>query len=336
MKKIIITGGAGFIGSNFIEFIINKYQDYKIINIDNMTYAGKMENMKSFYNNPRHKFIEADISDNKTLENIFNENDISGVIHFAAESHVDNSIENPDLFIKTNINGTFNLLHNCYKKWMNKPFEYKNNSEKLIFLHISTDEVYGSLGSEGLFSEKSPYAPNSPYSASKAASDMIVRSYFETYGLNTIITNCSNNFGPNQDSEKLIPKIILNALRGENIPIYGDGLNVRDWLYVTDHCSAIDRVYHKGKYGETYNIGGNTEKTNLEIVNHICSVLDEKKPKNESYKELITFVEDRPGHDKRYAVDSSKIENDLSWTRKENFDSAIIKTIDWYLEKEDE
>lgn len=331
-KNILVTGGCGFIGSNFIPFFIKKYSNYNIINLDLLTYAGDKNNLNECNSNPQYKFVNGDIRDRKLLFNIFEEFNIEGVVHFAAESHVDNSISNPDIFVKTNVNGTFNLLETSFKFWMEKPNLYKDNFKESRFHHISTDEVYGSLGDIGLFTEQTPYAPNSPYSASKAASDMFVRSYYETYGLNTVITNCSNNYGPKQHHEKLIPKIIKNALSGKQIPIYGDGKNIRDWLYVADHCSGIDLVYHEGKAGETYNIGGKNEKTNLEIVNSICSILDKKVPKTSSYKDLITFVEDRHGHDFRYAIDATKIEQELGWVANENFNSGIEKTIDWYLE----
>ncbi len=332
-KNILVTGGCGFIGSNFIPFFIKKYSNYNIINLDLLTYAGDKNNLNECNSNPQYKFVNGDIRDRKLLLNIFEEFNIEGVFHFAAESHVDNSISNPDIFVKTNVNGTFNLLETSFKFWMEKPNLYKDNFRESRFHHISTDEVYGSLEDIGLFTEKTPYAPNSPYSASKAASDMFVRSYYETYGLNTVITNCSNNYGPKQHHEKLIPKIIKNALSGKQIPIYGDGKNIRDWLYVEDHCSGIDLVYHQGKAGDTYNIGGKNEKTNLEIVNSICSILDKKIPKKSSYKDLITFVEDRHGHDFRYAIDATKIEQELGWIANENFNSGIEKTIVWYLEK---
>jgi dTDP-glucose 4,6-dehydratase len=267
------------------------------------------------------------------VEFIFDEYDVRGVIHFAAESHVDNSIKNPGVFIETNVNGTFTLLDVAYKKWMEKPFSFKKGYEGCRFHHISTDEVYGTLNETDLFTEETPYAPNSPYSASKASSDMIVRSYQETYGMNTVITNCSNNYGPKQHDEKLIPTIIKKALAGESIPIYGDGKNIRDWLYVLDHCKGIDLVYHTGKEANVYNIGGRNERTNLQIVDAICTILDEKVPASKSYKELITFVEDRAGHDRRYAIDATKLENELGWKADENFDTGIVKTIDWYLAK---
>lgn len=333
MKNILLTGTAGFIGSNFVPYFLDKYSEYNLINLDLLTYAGNLENLKECDKNPRFKFIKDDICNRELVEFIFKEFDISGVIHFAAESHVDNSIKNPEAFIKTNVNGTFTLLDVAYKYWMNKPFSYKDEYKNARFHHISTDEVYGTLGETGLFSETTPYAPNSPYSSSKASSDMIVRAYHETYGLNTIITNCSNNYGPKQHDEKLIPTIIRNALANKPIPIYGDGKNIRDWLYVLDHCKGIDIAYHKGKAGQTYNIGGKNERTNLEIVAKICEILDELLPKNESYKNLLTFVEDRAGHDRRYAIDASKIENELGWKADETFDSGIVKTVKWYVKK---
>ena len=333
MKNILLTGCAGFIGSNFVPFFLDKYEDYKIINIDLLTYAGDLKNLVECENHPRYKFIQGNISNRELIEFIFQEYDIQGVIHFAAESHVDNSIKNPGVFVETNVNGTFTLIDVAYKYWMHKPNRYKEAYSNCRFHHISTDEVYGTLGETGLFSETTPYAPNSPYSASKASSDMIIRAYNETYGLNTVITNCSNNYGPKQHDEKLIPTIIRKALAQEAIPIYGDGKNIRDWLYVLDHCKGIDLVYHTGKIGETYNIGGRNERDNLYIVNKICEILDKLKPSTIAYAELITFVEDRAGHDRRYAIDATKIENELGWKADENFESGIIKTIEWYLGK---
>ena len=336
MKTVLVTGGAGFIGSNFVPYFLKKYPDYRLINLDLLTYAGNLENLKECEKNQNYKFIKGDICNRGLVEFIFKEYDVQGVVHFAAESHVDNSIKCPDIFIQTNINGTFTLIDVAYKYWMKSPFNYKEEYKDSRFHHISTDEVYGtlSLDSNELFTEKTPYAPNSPYSASKASSDMIVRSYHETYGLNTVITNCSNNYGPKQHSEKFIPTIIKNALEKKPIPVYGDGKNIRDWLYVLDHCKGIDTVFHNGKSGETYNIGGRNEKTNLEIVNIVTTILDKEKPiANFSYKDLVAFVEDRAGHDRRYAIDASKIENDLGWRADENFDSGIVKTIKWYLRK---
>ena len=338
MKSILLTGTAGFIGSNFLPYFLEKYPEYNLINLDLLTYAGNLENLKECESNSRYKFIKGDICNRELVEYIFTEHDIQGVIHFAAESHVDNSIKNPGVFIETNVNGTFTLLDVAQKYWMEKPFIYKENYKGCRFHHISTDEVYGTLNETDLFTEETPYAPNSPYSASKASSDMIVRSYQETYGMNTVITNCSNNYGPKQHDEKLIPTIIRKALAGENIPIYGDGKNIRDWLYVLDHCKGIDLVYHTGKEANVYNIGGRNERTNLQIVDAITTILDEKVPAQEqinkkSYKELIMFVEDRAGHDRRYAIDATKLETELGWKADENFDSGIVITVEWYLEK---
>ena len=332
MKNILVTGGAGFIGSNFIEYLLNK-EEASIINFDKLTYAGSLDNLKTVENHKNYLFIKGDIYDRLHLERVFSEHHITDVIHFAAESHVDNSITNPETFINTNINGTFNLLDVAYRFWMNGPKDIKKSFEKSRFLHISTDEVYGSLGKEGFFTEETPYAPNSPYSASKAASDFLVRSYYHTYGMNVITTNCSNNYGPNQHDEKLIPTIIRKALNNEAIPIYGDGQNVRDWLYVKDHCGGILLAFKKGKAGETYNIGGNNEETNLQIANKICSILSQKIPKKSPYSKQITFVNDRPGHDFRYAIDATKIQSELGWVPKETFNTGIEKTIDWYIKK---
>jgi dTDP-glucose 4,6-dehydratase len=339
-RTILVTGGAGFIGSNFIPYFLEKYPDYRIVNLDLLTYAGDLENLKEVEEHPRYTFIKGNICNRELVEYIFDTFDIRGVIHFAAESHVDNSIKNPGVFVETNINGTYTLIDVAKNRWMEKPFVYKDSYCDCRFHHISTDEVYGTLSDDPneLFTEKTPYAPNSPYSASKAGSDMIVRSYKETYGLNTVITNCSNNYGPKQHDEKLIPTIIRNALNGKPIPIYGDGKNIRDWLYVLDHCKGIDLAFHNGRSGETYNIGGRNERTNLQIVDRITSLLDEMVPPKErigktSYKELVTFVEDRAGHDRRYAIDATKIENELGWRADENFDSGIVKTVKWYLEK---
>ncbi len=338
MTSILITGGAGFIGSNFVPYFLEKYKDYRIINLDLLTYAGNLENLKEIEKDKRYEFVKGDICNRELVEYLFEKYDIKGVIHFAAESHVDNSISNPSVFVETNVNGTFTLIDVAYKKWMKEPFVYKERykEKKPRFHHISTDEVYGTLGKEGLFKEDTPYAPNSPYSASKASSDMIVRSYHHTYGMNTVVTNCSNNYGPKQHDEKLIPTIIRNALKENPIPIYGDGKNIRDWLFVLDHCKGIDLAYHKGISGETYNIGGRNERDNLYIAGKICEILDDLKPlEGRSYKELITFVKDRPGHDRRYAIDATKIENELGWKADENFESGIVKTVKWYKEKYD-
>lgn len=333
MKDILITGGAGFIGSNFVPYFLKKYPEYSLINLDLLTYAGNLENLREVEGSDRYTFIQGDICDRALVEKIFEEKNIQGVIHFAAESHVDNSITGPDAFIRTNVFGTFTLLDVARKKWMSSPFKVKDEFANARFHHISTDEVYGTLGENGLFTETTPYAPNSPYSASKASSDLIVRSYHHTYGMNVVTTNCSNNYGPKQHNEKLIPTLIRNALLEKPLPIYGDGKNIRDWLYVLDHCTGIDLAFHKGKSGETYNIGGRNEKNNLQIMDAITSILDKKKPRQngKSYKDLLTFVPDRPGHDRRYAIDATKIENELGWKAQENFESGIVKTIDWYL-----
>lgn len=334
MKKILVTGGAGFIGSNFIEHLLND-EAVVVYNLDKLTYAGNLENLKTVENHEHYHFIQGDICDRGLIESLFAKHQITDVIHFAAESHVDNSIKNPGAFIETNIVGSFNLLDVAYKTWMEAPNKVKLGYESSRFLHVSTDEVYGTLGKEGLFSETTPYAPNSPYSASKASSDFIVRSYFHTYGMNVVTTNCSNNYGPNQHDEKLIPTIIRKCLSEENIPIYGDGLNIRDWLYVLDHCKGIELAFNTGVSGETYNIGGRNERTNMYIVDTICTILDEKAPRQngKSYKDLKSFVEDRAGHDFRYAIDASKIENELAWKADENFETGILKTITWYINK---
>lgn len=332
MKTILVTGGAGFIGANFVPYFLYKYEDYHVVNLDKLTYAGNLENLIELENNERYTFVQGDICNRELIEYLFKTYDIGGVIHFAAESHVDNSISGPEVFIQTNINGTFTLLDVARKYWMDAPNKYKEGYENYRFHHISTDEVYGTLGDTGLFEEVTPYAPNSPYSAAKASSDFLVRAYFHTYGMDVTTSNCSNNYGPKQHNEKLIPVIIRKALEGENIPIYGDGKNIRDWLYVIDHCTGIDLVYHKGRSGETYNIGGRNEMTNLDIVDYICVILDGRKPKNSgSYKDQIVFVQDRAGHDRRYAIDATKIEDELGWKADEDFKSGIIKTVDWYL-----
>ena len=334
MKRVLITGGAGFIGSNFVEHIL--YDENIIVyNLDKLTYAGNLDNLRSVENHERYNFIQGDICDRNLIEELFNKYQITDVIHFAAESHVDNSIKNPGAFIETNIVGSFNLLDVAYKSWMDAPNKVKSEYKNSRFLHVSTDEVYGTLGKEGLFLETTSYAPNSPYSASKASSDFIVRSYFHTYGMNVVTTNCSNNYGPNQHDEKLIPTIIRKCLSEEHIPIYGDGLNIRDWLYVLDHCKGIEIAFNTGVSGETYNIGGRNERTNMYIVDTICTILDEKSPRTNggSYKELKSFVEDRAGHDFRYAIDATKIENELGWKADENFESGILKTITWYINK---
>lgn len=330
--KVLITGGAGFIGSNFVEYVL-RHTDEEIFVLDKLTYAGNLENLNTVLD--RITFIQGDICNAELVNNLFEEHQFQKLVHFAAESHVDNSITGPSAFIQTNIVGTFNLLQSAFRTWMNGPHKLKDNFKDARFLHISTDEVYGTLGSTGLFTESTSYAPNSPYSASKASSDFIVRSYFHTFGLPVVTTNCSNNYGPNQHSEKLIPTIIRNAVSGQPIPIYGDGKNVRDWLYVMDHCSGIFLALKKGKLGETYNIGGRNERENLYIAHIICDILDELLPRKTPYRDLISFVKDRPGHDFRYAIDASKIENELGWKADENFETGIRKTISWYLENRD-
>ena len=334
MKNILVTGGAGFIGANFVPYFIENNPDYHLVNLDLLTYAGNLENVSEVENHPRYTFVQGDICDRNFVEDLFQKYQFHDVIHFAAESHVDNSISGPEAFIKTNVLGTFNLLDTARKLWMSAPNQYNAGFESSRFHHVSTDEVYGTLGETGLFEETTPYAPNSPYSASKAGSDMIVRSYFHTYGMNVVTTNCSNNYGPKQHDEKLIPTIIRKAISGENIPIYGDGKNVRDWLHVLDHCKGIELAFKTGVSGETYNIGGRNERNNLQIVDRVCAILDELKPKaSGSYKDQISFVKDRPGHDLRYAIDATKIENELGWKADENFDTGIVKTVRWYLEK---
>ncbi|MDO6471596.1 dTDP-glucose 4,6-dehydratase [Maribacter sp. 1_MG-2023] len=325
INTILITGGAGFIGSNFIPYFLDKNPSIKVVNLDVLTYAGDLGNLKEVENHPNYTFVKGDICDNLLVKNLFEKYNISGVINFAAESHVDNSINSPRQFIKTNIEGTFNLLENARTFWKGK-----NNR----FHHISTDEVYGSLGGNGFFTEESNYQPNSPYSASKASSDFLVRSYYHTYGMNVVTSNCSNNYGPKQHDEKLIPTIIRSAINGVKIPIYGNGKNIRDWLFVKDHCRGIGSIYHKGKAGETYLLGGNNEYDNLTIATKICKILDIKIPKKKrSYKDQIEFVEDRLGHDFRYAIDASKVSKELSWKANESFDSGLEKTVDWYLNK---
>jgi len=334
MKSILVTGGAGFIGANFVPYFVEKYADYKIINLDKLTYAGNLDNVAECVGKNNYQFVQGDICDRALIEKLFAENDIRGVIHFAAESHVDNSISGPKAFIETNVLGTFTLLDVARNWWMEAPHKVKSGYENARFHHISTDEVYGALGDTGFFTETTPYMPSSPYSASKASSDMIARAYYHTYGMNITVSNCSNNYGPKQHPEKLIPKIISNALSEKNIPIYGDGKNVRDWLYVLDHCKAIDLIFHTGIAGETYNIGGHNERNNLQIVDAICSILDKKMPRSNgaSYRDLVVFVADRPGHDRRYAIDATKLTSQLGWKADENFDTGIVKTVDWYLD----
>lgn len=333
MKTILVTGGAGFIGSNFVPYFTEKYPEYKVVNLDKLTYAGNLDNLKECDAMPNYEFVQGDICDEGLIEDLFSRYDIRGVIHFAAESHVDNSIKGPRAFINTNIVGTFNLLDAARKHWMDAPNKVKGGYEDCRFHHISTDEVYGTLGNDGMFEETTPYAPNSPYSASKASSDFLVRAYHHTFGMNVTTSNCSNNYGPKQHHEKLIPHIIGKALSEQPLPIYGKGENIRDWLYVLDHCKAIDLIFHNGKAGETYNVGGRNERNNITIVKTICALLDERKPRanGKKYEELITFVQDRAGHDFRYAIDATKLETELGWKADENFDTGIVKTVEWYL-----
>ena len=334
-NKILITGGAGFIGSNFTELVIEDSQD-QIYVLDSLTYAGNLKNLASVSQKPNYTFIKGDICDAQLIEDLFKKYKFNKIVHFAAESHVDNSITGPGAFIQTNIVGTFNLLQSAYRTWMNGPNSLKKEYNNARFLHVSTDEVYGSLGETGLFLETTPYAPNSPYSASKASSDFIVRSYFHTYGMPVVTTNCSNNYGAHQHKEKLIPTIIRKAVSGDEIPIYGNGKNIRDWIYVTDHCKGIKLVLDKGTLGETYNIGGKNERENLYIAHTICDLLDKLVPNNTPYNKQIAFVQDRAGHDFRYAIDANKIESELGWRAEENFESGILKTIEWYLNNKDQ
>lgn len=334
-QTILVTGGAGFIGANFIPYFMAQHPDYKIVNLDKLTYAGNLDNLKEVENNPNYIFVQGDICDDKLVNDLFDKYDFTGVIHFAAETHVDNSITGPRPFINTNLVGTFNLLEAARTHWFDAPNTPKKGKENNRFHHISTDEVFGMLGAEGYFSETTPYAPSSPYSASKAGSDFLVRAYHHTFGLNTTTSNCSNNYGPKQHGEKLIPTIIRNCLNLSPIPIYGNGQNIRDWLYVTDHAKAIDIIYHNGKSGETYNVGGHNERTNLDITHTICAILDGIRPRQDGkkYAELITFVKDRAGHDLRYAIDPAKITGELGYTPDETFDTGIIKTVKWYADK---
>ena len=341
---ILVTGGAGFIGSNFVPYFCQQHPEYLVVNLDKLTYAGNLEHLQECEALPNYNFVQADICDQPRLRALFAQYDFKGVIHFAAESHVDNSIEGPQAFMDSNIMGTFNLLQCAYLQWMSGPQQVKQGYEGCRFHQISTDEVYGSLGDTGLFSETSPYAPNSPYSASKASADMIVRAYNRTYGLNTTISHCSNNYGPKQHVEKLIPKVIRCCLEGKPIPIYGTGKNVRDWIYVLDHCTAVDEIFHHGRAGESYNVGGHQELDNLTLVHQICSLLDEMCPRPKqhgnreagekrvsSYADLITFVQDRAGHDFRYAIDDSKLRTELGWRPQETFTSGLRKTVAWFL-----
>lgn len=328
MKKILITGGAGFIGSHVIRLFVNKYSDCQIYNLDKLTYAGNLSNLTDIEKAPNYHFIKADIVDGEKMISLFEEYDFDQVIHLAAESHVDRSISNPMEFIMANIVGTVNLLNAARHQW-------KNDFTGKLFYHVSTDEVYGSLGDTGFFTEDTPYDPHSPYSASKASSDHLVRAYHDTYKLPIVISNCSNNYGPNQFPEKLIPLIINNIRNNKPLPVYGEGLNVRDWLYVVDHARAIDVIFHLGNDGETYNIGGHNEWKNIDIVKLVCQVMDEKLGRETGTSEkLITYVKDRAGHDLRYAIDAAKLQRELNWEPSLQFEEGIRKTIDWYIENQ--
>lgn len=325
MRRILVTGGAGFIGSNFTRYWLARHPDDRLVNLDALTYAGKVENLSDLAHLPNYRFVHGDICDEKLVRGLFGEEGIDTVVHFAAESHVDRSILGPEQFIRTNVYGTFTLLEAARAMW-------KDGDVGQRFLHVSTDEVYGSLGPDDPpFSESSPYQPNSPYAASKASADHLVRAYHHTYGLPVLTTNCSNNYGPYQFPEKLIPLVLLNALQGKPLPVYGNGSNIRDWLYVEDHCAALERVLQDGKVGEVYNIGGDCERHNLEVVEMICDQLDSIHPAGKPHRKLITFVKDRLGHDQRYAIDAKKIRSNLGWVPQHNFETGIKDSITWYI-----
>lgn len=329
-RIVLVTGGCGFIGANFIRLLLSKYPRWRVVNLDKLTYAGNLNNLKGIEENEKYCFIKGDISDAELVDSVFKQEKIDTVVHFAAESHVDRSITGPADFIQTNIIGTFTLLEGARKSWLQENW----SGNKPVFLHVSTDEVYGSLGPTGLFCETTAYDPRSPYSASKASSDHLVNAYFHTYGLPVLITNCSNNYGPYQFPEKLIPLIVHNCLEGRPLPVYGDGKNIRDWLYVQDHCEAIAVVLHKGQSGNCYTIGGNNEKENIEVVHTVCDLIDEKQgmlPSGTKRRSLITFVTDRLGHDRRYAIDATKIRNELGWSPTISFEDGLRRTVEWYL-----
>lgn len=330
-KTVLVTGGCGFIGANFVRLLLADSRQWQVINLDKLTYAGNPENLQGVDTDPRYSFVQGDICDRALLDQLFTSHGVDTVVHFAAESHVDRSITGPDAFVQTNIVGTFTLLEAARTHWLGR----EKTGTDTLFLHVSTDEVYGSLGSTGYFTEETAYDPRSPYSASKAASDHLVRSYFHTYGLPILITNCSNNYGPYQFPEKLIPLMINNAEKGTELPVYGDGGNIRDWLHVQDHCEAIVRVLDQGVPGEAYNIGGHNEKSNIEVVELLCDMLDDKTgvlPGGEPRRSLITFVKDRLGHDRRYAIDAGKIERQLGWKPRFTFEQGMEQTVTWYLE----
>jgi dTDP-glucose 4,6-dehydratase len=332
--KLLVTGGAGFIGSNVVQHVIDRPEVERLVNLDCLTYAGHVENLEAVRDHPKHVFEKVDLRDKQAVLEVVRRHEITHVMHLAAESHVDRSITGPGDFIHTNVVGTFHLLEACRAAWLAESDQPDPAARR--FHHVSTDEVYGSLGATGVFTEMTPYAPNSPYSASKAASDMLVRAYHHTYGLPAVITNCSNNYGPFQFPEKLIPVVIQSILAGKAIPVYGDGLNVRDWLYVRDHAQALWLALTRGRDGETYNIGGRNEWTNLRIVERICDLVDELRPRKQgSSRRLITFVKDRPGHDRRYAIDASKIERELGWTPAHSFEEGLRETVRWYLDNQE-
>ncbi|HEB56699.1 MAG TPA: dTDP-glucose 4,6-dehydratase [Gammaproteobacteria bacterium] len=328
MKTLLITGGAGFIGSNFVRYWLEQHPEDRMINLDALTYAGNLENLAGVEKSENYRFVHADICDANRINELFEEENIDTIVHFAAESHVDRSITGPEAFIKTNVHGTFTLLEAARQYWA-------NDTDRCRFLHVSTDEVYGSLeANDPAFTEATPFAPNSPYSASKASSDHLVRAYYHTYGLPVVTTNCSNNYGPYQFPEKLIPLVFINALEGKPLPVYGDGKQIRDWLHVEDHCRGIDAVLQSGRLGETYNIGGCNEWANIDIVKLICQHLDELRPGDTPKAELITYVTDRPGHDRRYAIDASKMIRELGWKPQYTFETGIEQTLNWYLENQ--
>lgn len=328
-KTILITGGAGFIGSHVVRLLVKRYSDYKIVNLDKLTYAGNLENLADVEDYSNYEFVKGDIYDASFLNELFDDYAFDGIIHLAAESHVDRSITDPNEFIKTNVVGTVNLLNLAKNHW-------QDNYEDKLFYHVSTDEVYGSLGAEGYFTEETPYDPKSPYSASKASSDHMVRAYYNTYGLPVIITNCSNNYGPNQFPEKLIPLFINNIRNNRELPVYGKGENIRDWLYVEDHAKAIDLIYHHGRVGETYNIGGDNEWKNIDLIRKLCEIMDRKLGREPGTSEnLITFVKDRAGHDMRYAIDCSKLKDELGWKQEVSFEEGLEKTVDWYMQNQE-